>query len=309
MSQHIGVIGLGSLGANMARLLAADGYAVHAYDLDAERTAAAALAPGVTAHGSARAVAAASTLVLLSLPQSEAVRAACLGAEGIVEGAARGLLVVDTTSGYPEHSKDIAAQLAVAGVRYIDAAITGEEGGAKALPKRALTFCVGGSEADVAEATPVLERMARYIYHVGPLGSGQIVKMVNNMVGSAAGVAAIEGLLIAAKHGIDVKVAAQVLDKGTGMNFFCKHPDFALARDVVGGFQLGLMTKDLRHMSEFARQSDVPALVTDHIFHLFELFVREKGYAADILRQVDVMEKWAGVQLDGTRLDAVDHKA
>ena len=68
----------------------------------------------------------------------------------------------------------------------MDAAITGEEGGAKALPKRALTFCVGGSEADVAEARPILERMARFVFHVGPLGAGQIVKMVNNMVGSAA---------------------------------------------------------------------------------------------------------------------------
>ncbi|MFZ5491080.1 MAG: NAD(P)-dependent oxidoreductase [Pseudomonadota bacterium] len=303
MSQHLGVIGLGSLGANMARLLAEDGYAVHAFDLDAARTAAAAEHAGVTGHNSARAVAAASTLVLLSLPQSEAVAAACLEPGGLIEGAARGLLVVDTTSGYPDRTKEIAAQLAGAGVRYVDAAITGEEGGAKALPKRALTFSVGGSEVDVAEARPILERMARYVFHVGPLGAGQIVKMVNNMVGSAAGVAAIEGLLIAAKHGIDVKMAAQVLDKGTGMNFFCRHPDFALTPGVVGGFQLGLMTKDLRHMSEFARRSDVPAIVTDHVFHLFELFVREQGYGADVLRQVDVMQKWAGVKLDGTPLE------
>lgn len=306
MSEHIGIIGLGSLGSNMARLLAQDGYVVHVHDLDPARTAAAAATPGVTGHNSSRLVAQHSGLVLLSLPQSEAVAAACLGPGGIIEGAAPGLLVVDTTSGYPDRTKDIAAQLAAAGVRYVDAAITGEEGGAKALPKRALTFCVGGSEADVAQARPILDRMARYVYHVGPLGAGQIVKMVNNMVGSAAGVAAIEGLLIAAKHGIDVKMAAQVLDKGTGMNFFCKHPDFALARGVEGGFQLGLMTKDLRHMSEFARRSDVPALVTDHIFHLFELFVRDQGYSADILRQVDVMEKWAGVQIDGTLLNPVD---
>ncbi|MFP5463679.1 MAG: NAD(P)-dependent oxidoreductase [Gammaproteobacteria bacterium] len=303
MSRHIGVIGLGSLGANMARLLAEDGYAVHAFDLDGARTANAAEHAGVTGHNSARAVAENSSLVLLSLPQSEAVAAACLGPGGIIEGASRGLLVVDTTSGYPERTKEIAAELAAAGVRYVDAAITGEEGGAKALPKRALTFSVGGSAADVAQARPILDRMARYVFHVGPLGAGQIVKMVINMVSSAAGVAAIEGLLMAAKHGIDVRMAAQVLDKGTGMNFFCKHPDFMLAPGFEGGFQLGLMTKDLRHMSEFARRSDVPALVTDHIFHLFELFVREQGYGADILRQVDVMEKWAGVKLDGTLLE------
>lgn len=170
-----------------------------------------------------------------------------------------------------------------------------------ALPKRALTFCVGGSEEDVAEARPILERMARYVYHVGPLGAGQIVKMVNNMVCSAASVAVIEGMLIAAKHGIDVKMAAQVLDKGTGMTFFTRRPEFLTTR-FDGGFQIGLMTKDLRHMSEFARKSDVPALVTDHVFHMFELFVRRVGYGADILRQIDVMEEWAGIRMDGERL-------
>lgn len=301
MSQRIGVIGLGSLGANMARLLAGDGYTVHAFDLDPERNAAV-REHGVTPCANAAEVARASDLVLLSLPQSEAVAAAALDAGGLREGAQPGLLVVDTTSGYPERTKAIAAELAQAGVRYVDAAITGEEGGAMALPKRALTFCVGGSDEDVAQARPVLERMARYVYHVGPLGAGQIVKMVNNMVCSAASVATIEGMLIAAKHGIDVKVAAQVLDKGTGMNFFCKRPDLLLSRDFKGGFQIGLMTKDLRHMSEFARESQVPALVTDHIFHLFELFVRRLGYDEDILRQINVMEEWAGVRMDGERL-------
>ena len=124
MSQHLGVIGLGSLGANMARLLAEDGYAVHAFDLDSARTAAAAEQAGVTGHNSARAVAEKCDLVLLSLPQSEAVAAACLEPGGLVEGARRGLLVVDTTSGYPERTKEIAARLAEAGVRYVDAAIT-----------------------------------------------------------------------------------------------------------------------------------------------------------------------------------------
>lgn len=301
MTMRIGVIGLGSLGSNMARLLASDGYTVHAHDLDPARNAAIAQA-GATPCESAAAVARESELVLLSLPQSEAVAAAALGAGGLREGAQPGLLVVDTTSGYPERTKAIAAELAQAGVRYVDAAITGEEGGAMALPKRALTFCVGGSDEDVAQARPVLERMARYVYHCGPLGAGQIVKMVNNMVCSAASVATIEGMLIAAKHGIDVKVAAQVLDKGTGMNFFCKRPDLLLATDFKGGFQIGLMTKDLRHMSEFARHSEVPALVTDHVFHLFELFVRRLGYGADVLRQIDVMEEWAGVRMNGERL-------
>ena len=300
--QTVGVVGLGSLGGAMARRLASLGWTVHGYDLDAERLDATA-DTGVVAAPSPATLAATCDVVLLSLPDSDAVQRACLGDEGLLHGARAGLLIVDTTSGYPLQTRAIASQLNARGIRMIDAAITAPAGGASAAGEGQLTFIVGGAEADVAAAEALLRALGEHIFPVGPLGAGQIVKMVNNMVGSAAGVAAIEGLLIAAKHGIDVKMAAQVLDKGTGMNFFCRHPDFALTPGMVGGFQLGLMTKDLRHMSEFARRSDVPAVVTDHVFHLFELFVREQGYGADILRQVDVMQKWAGVKLDGTLLD------
>lgn len=295
---RIGVIGLGSLGGNMCRLLREDGYQVHGYDIDPERREAI-RDSGTQPAESAAALARAVDQVVLSLPQSDAVEAACLGADGVLEGGRDGLLVIDTTSGYPDRTRHIAARLHEAGIALVDAAITGEEGGAGALPKRALTFCVGGAPEHVEAARPVLERMARYIYHVGPLGAGQIVKMINNMVCSAAGVAAIEGLLVAAKHGIDVEQAAQVLDKGTGMNFFCKHPELLTARGLKGGFQVGLMTKDLRHMSQFAKDSGVPAFMTDHTFHLYELFTRRLGYDGDILQQIEVLEEWAGVRMNG----------
>ena len=302
--QKVGIIGLGALGASMCRLLIEDGFEVHGNDLDSSRAANLA-AEGVTIQSSAKAVTEAVDVVVLSLPNSESSKAVCMGSGGICEANKPGLLVIDTTSGYPDTTTEIAAALAANQMRIIDATITGEKGGSIALPERALTWCVGGSDADVAEAQPLLERMSNYFFHVGPLGAGQIVKMVNNMVGAAAGLATMEGLLAAAKHGIDVRKAAEVLDKGTGMSFFSHNPAL-MFNDLPNGagFQLGLMTKDLRHMSKFAHESDVPCLMIDQAFHMFELMVRKMGYDADILTQTDVMQEWAGVKFDGTALES-----
>ncbi|MBV1961102.1 MAG: NAD(P)-dependent oxidoreductase [Immundisolibacteraceae bacterium] len=301
--ESVGIIGLGALGTSMCRLLVEDGFEVHGHDIDSSRADNLA-AQGVTIQPSAKAIAETADVVVLSLPNSESSKAVCTGPGGICEADKPGLLVIDTTSGYPDTTKEIAAALANQQMRIIDATITGEKGGSIALPERALTWCVGGADADVAQARPLLERMSNYFFHVGPLGAGQIVKMVNNMVGAAAGLASMEGLLAAAKHGIDVKKAAEVLDKGTGMSFFSRNPAL-MFNDLPNGagFQLGLMTKDLRHMSKFAHESDVPCLMIDQAFHLFELMVRKVGYDADILSQSEVMQEWAGVKFDGSPTD------
>ena len=99
-----------------------------------------------------------------------------------------GLLIVDTTSGYPDDTRQFGQRLATRGMRLIDAAITGERGGANAIPERNLTFIVGGEAADVAEARRALDHFGSHLFHLGPLGAGQIAKMVNNMVCAVVGV-------------------------------------------------------------------------------------------------------------------------
>lgn len=297
---RVGVIGLGSLGGAMCRLLMGDGYEIFGHDIDPERGAALA-GDGVTLCDTPAQLAAQCDLVVLSLPQSQAVEAVCLGNDGIARSARPGLLVVDTTSGYPDATRRIATTLAEGGAAMLDAAITGEQGGAGALPQRALTFCVGGTADDLARALPVLERMATHVFHVGPLGAGQTVKMINNMVCAVAGLATIEGLLMAARHGIDVHQAAAVLDHGTGMSFFSRHSRLLTEPGLEGGFQLALMCKDLRHTAAFARDSGVPGLMTDHAHNIYQQMVAQAPQGADILRQVDVLQQWAGITLAGSQ--------
>jgi 3-hydroxyisobutyrate dehydrogenase len=295
--RHIGVIGLGQLGGTIAKVLTADG-TVHGCDLDAARCKLAADA-GVVIEPTPAAVARASDVVLLSLPESDAVGQVCLGPNGILSSGKRGLLVIDTTSGYPTATLETAAKLADAGIRMIEATVTGLEGGIIGATKRDLTLMVGGAESDVAEARPLLERIATHIIFAGPLGNGQIVKMVNNLCSAVALLATMEGMLVAAKHGVPPSAVAEAMLHGTGANLPVQRLEWW--RDPPEGenvFSVGLMTKDLRQMSRFARESGVPAMVTDTVFHLYEVFTSRLGYGRNLLRMREVLEEWAGVKLE-----------
>jgi 3-hydroxyisobutyrate dehydrogenase len=295
--QHIGMIGLGNLGGHIAKSLADNG-TLHVYDLDPARSEAAA-EYGAVIEPSAAAVARASDIVVLSLPESDAVSQACCGPNGILSSGKRGLLVVDTTSGYPTATLETAARLKTAGIRMIEATITGREGGPAAARKRTLTLMVGGDPGDVAEARPLLDRIATHVIVCGPLGTGQIVKMVNNVCSAVAIVTTIEGMLVAAKHGIAPDVVAAALREGTGHNFAADHVDLLRQPPTdLNVFAVGLMTKDLRNMSTFARESGVPTMMSDVVFHLHEIFTSRLGYEAHLLRLREVMEEWSGVRLD-----------
>jgi 3-hydroxyisobutyrate dehydrogenase len=235
--------------------------------------------------------------VLLSLPHSEAVEAVCCGPDGIITSRKRGLLVIDTTSGYPTATREIGARLAAADMRMIEATVTALEGGVPAARKRALTLMVGGDEADVAAARPLLERLAAHIVYAGPLGCGQIVKLINNAVGAIQLIATTEGMLVAAKHGIDPERVAEAMRHGTGFSAPVSAPGAFKALAELTTFSVGLTAKDLRQMSTFAAESNVPSVLGDLAFHLFEVFARELGEGAGVGRMRTVMEEWAGVKL------------
>jgi 3-hydroxyisobutyrate dehydrogenase len=299
--QTVGVIGLGSLGGAMARRLASLGWTVHGYDLDAARVAAA----GVVPTPSPAAVAAECDVVLLSLPDSDAVQRACLGDAGLLHAARPGLLVIDTTSGYPPQTRHIAAELHTHGIRLIDAAITAPAGGATAAAQGQLTFIVGGSDADIADAQPVLRALGAHVFPVGPLGAGQIVKLINNSCAAIAAIATLEGLLVAQKHGLDLWQNLAVMRVGTGHTAFARHPTLLQNRGQTGA-HIGLMTKDLAYMSRLAREVRVPTAVGDAAGHLFQMAQREVGERAGILQIADVMERWADVRLDLQPVDEAD---
>ena len=298
----VGLIGLGNIGAAVADILLADGLAVWGYDVDATVVSAAA-GKGMRAAMSPREVAEHAQILILALPQSKVVGEVLFGKDGVAEADRPGLLVVDTTSGYPDDTRGFGERLAARGMRLIDAAITGERGGSYAIPERNLTFIVGGAAADVAEARCALDHFSSHLFHLGPLGAGQVAKMVNNMVCSVVGVGLIEGLLVAAKLGVDYQKAAEALDHGTGASFWTHNRALLSPEPMTGGFYVGLMTKDLRQMSRFAHDSGAPNPLGDLTYHLYQLFCRDLGYFGGIAQKIEVMQRWAGITLDGRSLE------
>ncbi len=302
MPRKIGFIGLGHLGSGIAGVLVDDGHEVHGLDADPERMARA-VARGLIQEATPKAVAAASEVLFTCLPQSDIVTDVCLGPNGVIEGGKPGLLVIDCTSGYQPQTLKIAAALAEKGIRMIDAPVTGGEGGGGAIaaPNRALTMIVGGADDDVKEAWPLLESMSKHLYHVGQLGHGHIIKAINNTVAFASRIATFEGFMVAAKYGIDAVTVANVMVNGTGLTGTAKRVADAGAVNPGGNrptaFSIGLMTKDMRHMSMLARETGVPAFLSDHAFHVGEIITRKLGYDADIMIAGQVLEEWAGVKL------------
>ena len=261
----IGFIGTGTMGQPMVRNLIAKGFGVVAYDaVPAALDAAVKL--GASASGSAADAAKQADLVVTMLPSSSHVEAVYLGAGGVLEGAAKGRLCVDMSTIEPAVSRRVAERLRERGVRFIDAPVSGGVVGAE---KATLAIMVGGESADLDEAHPALAAMGANIIHVGPVGSGEVAKLCNNLIAGVAMVAVSEAFRIAEGFGVDPKVLTSVISKSSGNTWAMEHghpvpgmvPTAASSRDYAPGFMTDLMAKDLGLAVNAARELRVPLAV------------------------------------------------
>lgn len=208
---RIGVIGLGNIGGAVAVNLVADGHEVVVYDLDATRAAA---VEGATVAGSIAELGAATDAVLLSLPTPAVVRAA---ADEWAGGAAPGSVLVDLSTNGPDDVRALGEVLAATGHRLVEAPLTG---GAIGAQRRGLVFMVGGDDDAVAVVRPVLEALGRAVFHLGPLGLGNTMKLMNSLIAFATTWVSLESLALGAKAGIPVADAVEVLRTAGATNFY-----------------------------------------------------------------------------------------
>ena len=179
-TERLGFIGLGVMGTPMAGHLAKAGYRVTAFDCDPARVASlAASSATVAAALSPKDVAAASDIVITMLPSGKEVNDVALGGYGIVHGLKPGGLLLDTSSSDPRDTRATAAKLAERGIAMVDAPVSGAEAGAKSAQ---LVFMVGGEARDVARVRPLLDILGKTHFHLGPTGSGHVMKAINNLV-------------------------------------------------------------------------------------------------------------------------------
>lgn len=295
---NIAFLGLGAIGAPMARHFAKSGgpFRLAVWN----RTAAKAIAFAAAHHARLAETPADAArdaqVVITCFPVSADVESLLEGPEGLLASMAPGSVLVDCTSGDPATSRRIAAQCAGAGIAFLDAPVSGGVAGAEA---GTLTVMVGGDAAVLERVRPVLEAFGRKIVHCGPVGAGDAVKAVNNALLAMHIAGTAEGLLALRKAGVDPAVALDVINTSSGrsnasMNLF---PERVLTRAFPRTFRLALLDKDAGIAAQVMREQQVPSPLIDLTARLMGEARRVLGEEADHVEMVRWIEQRAGAEI------------
>lgn len=266
MTERVGFIGLGIMGRGMARNLLKAGFPLRVWNRTASR-----MQPlvdeGAEAGASPADVAAHSDIIITCVSDTPDVEAVILGEDGVIHGAKQGSLVIDCSTISPKVTKEIAAKLAEKGIHMLDAPISG---GSEGAAKGTLSIMVGGDADQFERAMPVFQAMGKTITHIGPNGTGQTVKLVNQVLVVGNCLAMCEALLLAQAGGVDLQKTYDAISQGAaGSWMFTNRAPQIMRRDWRPGFTVALQQKDLRLVLEAADELGVPLAGTGLIFNLY----------------------------------------
>lgn len=209
-NERVGIVGIGLMGSAFSSHLLKAGYSVQGFDIDNKRMAEFSGRGGIPVGSPAEAARGVKWL-LTSLPTSDIVRQAVFGKEGVIEGAEKGLILADSTTCRPEDSKSIGAELVERGIRFLDATVSGTS---KMAWNKDLIIIAGGAKEDFDACKLYFEAISRAAYHMGPVGSGALTKLIVNLVLGVNRLALAEGLALGTKAGLDLESLLTVLKDG-----------------------------------------------------------------------------------------------
>ena len=261
---RVAVVGTGRMGSAMVGRLVGAGHAVSVFNRTTSRAAALAEEHGIAVAPTAREAASAADVVVVSLADDAAVRAAYLGADGLVAGLRAGTVVADTSTVDPATIRALGDDVARVGATLIDTPVSGS---VSSVQSGKLLVMAGGDEAALARAQPVLAAFASRVISLGPLGSGATMKLVVNSMVHALNAALAEALVLAEKAGVDRSAAYEVIASSAIAAPFVLYKRAAYERpdDTPVAFALDLVAKDLDLAATLAARvgADVPQLVTN----------------------------------------------
>jgi 3-hydroxyisobutyrate dehydrogenase len=266
VADTIAFIGVGTMGQSMARNLALKGYRVTGFDVNPAALEAA-VEFGIEPAESASAAGAAADIAITMLPSSPHEEAAVLSPEGLFAGLRKGATFIEMSTIDPNVTRKIGQEAAARGIDMIDAPVSGSSIGAV---EATLTMMVGGEAAVVERCRPVLMAMGANVVHVGPLGMGMTVKLVNNMLAGVGVAAVAEAVNIAQRAGLDPKAMFDVITKSSGDSWAFRNriPLAGVASSTVPadeefqpGFMNMLMLKDLDLGASLARSLGAPSIL------------------------------------------------
>jgi 3-hydroxyisobutyrate dehydrogenase-like beta-hydroxyacid dehydrogenase len=289
MTEKIAVIGMGQMGSGMARRLKDNGLDVVGYDLSTQARQALRNDGFVMADSAAEAVMGRG-IVLTSLPDPAAVRAAWLEPGGLVEVTAKGTLVLELSTIDPTTMRDVGAAAATKGIDVIDCPVSG---GPNEAANGTMVLICGGDEAAMKRAEPVLKLLGSTWKHTGPVGTAKAVKLVNNMMSMGNVLIAAEAFAMGTAAGVEPEKLFEVLSEAGGRSFhFQKRFPNAIRGDYRPGFKMELGEKDLALAMDFARSLGMPTPATATVRNLMAIALSEGYRGQDIVALHDMYVRW-----------------
>ena len=298
MAGAVGFIGLGNMGGPMATNLAKHGFSLVVHDIDPARVAAL-RDQGAKVAESAKAVAAATNRTICMVETTAQAEAVIAGEQGIIQGAAPGHIVVSMSTIDPFAVRRLGERLAARQVAMLDAPVSG---GTVRAASGELSIIAGGAPETFAACRDLFEAMGARIFHVGGLGQGLAMKLVNNMLGQVNTVAIAEALVLGVKAGLDPQTIYDVIRASTGTSWgFESRVPRILARDFAPGGTVDISFKDQELETSFAKQLGVPVLLANVSQQVYQMARAAGLNKEDGSAVIKVIERLAGVEVKASR--------
>jgi len=281
-ARRVAFIGLGNMGAPMARHLRNAGHQVSGYD-PSESARARAAAAGVEVLNHLADIPGRFDVVMLMLPNSGVVEEVLVGDDGLLDRLTPDSVVVDMGSSKPASTKALAAIAENIGVGYVDAPVSGGVVGAET---GTLTIMVGGREKDIDRVRELLDVLGGNISHLGPPGAGHALKALNNLMSATHLLISSEALLAGQRFGLDVQVMLDAVNTSSGRSGSTevKWPRYIVPESYDSGFGLSLMLKDMRIAVELASECGLPSQLGQVAVELWSRADQALGPGADHTR-------------------------
>ena len=296
MAGKVGFIGLGAMGGPMALNLAKAGFKLVVHDIDQSKTAPL-RAKGAELAGNAEAVAAAVDRTILIVETTDQAESVIAGERGIIRSAKAGHIVVCMSTIDPFAARSLADRLKEKGIAMVDAPVSGGTGRAQSGE---LSVIVGGDKEVVARCEDLFAAMGNRTFHVGPLGSGLAMKLVNNMLVQVNTVAVAEALVLGVKAGLDPQTIYEVVRVSTGASaaWELRVPRI-LKGDYEPGGTIDISYKDQELETAFAKRLGVPVLLANVTQQVYQMARAQGLNKQDGAAVVKIFEQMAGVKVRG----------
>jgi 3-hydroxyisobutyrate dehydrogenase len=294
MSERVGFIGLGIMGLGMARNLLKAGFDLTVWNRTTSK-AEGLVGEGAKVAGSPADLASECDVIIICVSDTPDVEAVLLDKDGVLQGVKAGALVVDCSTISPIKTQQFAEALAEKGAYMLDAPISG---GSEGAAQGTLSIMVGGDAEQVERAMPFLQAMGKSITHVGANGSGQMVKLVNQILVVHSMLALGEAFLFAQAGGLDLEKTLKAVEGGAAGSWtLSNRGPQVIARDWRPGFMIDLQQKDLRLILEAADELGVPVLGCSTVFHLYRTLQSLDCGAEGNHALVKALENMSGIRV------------